>query len=233
MAEAKLNREYALRMLGVGVLMFGMCVWSLYDGNVGWPRYNGSLERVRSTLLATNLTAEAWLEQDDAGLAPIDAVFQSAGLKTPPKLVKKIGELKIPGKATDRVPLYEAQAKHLRSLLEMPVYSAHDLQTQTVQAVITLFFGGLACLSVAVKSKRRFVADAGGLHGSGFGGKAIAFADIARIDWSKWDEKGIVRLTVKSGQTYTLDGWHFSGMPGLVEEIKRQRPDLDAEVPRA
>jgi hypothetical protein len=232
MAETRLNREYALRLLGVGALMLGMCVWSLYDGNVGWPRHNRNLERVRPALLATNLTAEAWVEQDEAGVAPIDEVFRSAGLKAPPKLIKKIGELKIPAKVVDRVPLYEAQAKHLRSLLEKPVYGEHDLQTQTVQAVITLLFGGLAFLSVALKARRSYVADEGGLHGSGFGGKTVAFSDIARIDWSKWDEKGIVRLTVKSGQTYTLDGWHFSGMPGIVEEIRRRRPDLDEGAPR-
>ena len=226
MAEAKLNREYAVRVLGIGALMFGMCVWSLYDGKVGWPRQNRSLERVRPALLATNLTAEAWVSRDENGSSLIDAAFREAGEKTPSKLVTKIGELKVPEKTADRAVLLEAQAAHVRKTFEEAVYSAHDLQTQTVQAVFTFALGLLACLSVAAKARKRFYADETGLHGSGFGDQSVACSDIARIDWSKWDEKGIATLTLKSGQRHTLDGWHFAGMAGVVEEIKRQRPEL-------
>ena len=72
MAEAKLNREYAVRVVGVGALMVGMCVWSLYDGLVAWPRCNREMERARPGLLATNLTAEVWLARDAAARSPID-----------------------------------------------------------------------------------------------------------------------------------------------------------------
>jgi len=226
MAEAKLNREYAVRILGVGALMFGMCVWSVYDGKVGWPRQNRSLERVRPALLAINLTAEAWIARTDEGLSPIDAMFHAAGEKTPSKLVTKIGELKIPKMATDKDTLLEAQAKQVRKVLKGAVYSAHDLQTQTVQAVITFAMGLFAWVSVAAKARKRYFADEKGLHGSGFGERVLALSDIKGIDWSKWDEKGIVTLALKSGQRYTLDGWHFEGMTGVVEEIKRQRPEL-------
>ena len=229
MAEAKLNREYALRMLGVGAVMFGMCLWSLYDGMIGWPQQNQSMERVRATLLATNLTAEAWVERDEErGTSPIDKVFLAAGEKTPAKLIKKIGLLKIPEQGTNNRTMREAQTKQLQKLLESDVYSAHDLQTQTVQAVLTCALGLLACLSVGRKSVKRFFADDKGLHGNGFGNAIIAFSDISQIDWSKWDEKGIVVLTLKSGVRHKLDGWHFAGMTEIVDEIKRQRGDLIA-----
>ena len=226
MAEAKLNREYALRIVLVGAMMFGMCVWSIYDGAVGWPRQNQMLEKVRPALLATNLTAEAWLERDENGASPIDAAFRAAGEKTPSKLITKIGELKVPESVENRSALRAGQAQLLQKTLGEAVYSEHDLKSQFVQAAITALFGALAWLSLAVKARRRFVADENGLHGSGFGGQ-IAYDDLARIDWSKWDDKGIAVLALKSGACHKMDGWHFAGMTGVVDEIKRHRPDLD------
>jgi hypothetical protein len=233
MAEAKLNHEYAVRILGVGALMVGMCVWSLYDGMTAWPRHNRDMDQVRPVLLATNLTAEAWVERDESGATPIGEAFRAKGLAVPSKLIKKLGELKVPQSASDKTGLYEMQAKRLQKVFEGPVYSPHDLQTQFVQAAVTLGLGLLALLSLGLKARKRYCADGTGLRGSGLGGRAIPYGDIARIDWSKWDEKGIVTLTCKSGESHTLDGWHFSGMAGVVEEIQKQRPDLCPKQARA
>lgn len=226
MAEAKLNREYALRIALVGAMMFGMCVWSIYDGKVGWPGKNRIMDKVRPTLLATNLTVEAWLERDDAGTSQIDATFRAAGEKTPSKLITKVAELKVPKNAQNSEQLKAGQGGQLRKTFEEPVYSEHDLRAQFVQAAITFLLGALAWVSLALKARRRFTADESGLHGSGFGGR-IAYDEVAGIDWSKWNDKGIVVLTLKSGARHTLDGWHFAGMTGVVDEIKRRRPDLD------
>ena len=226
MAEAKLNQEYAVRIAGVGALMVGMCVWSLYDGMVAWPRHNVSVEQARPALLATNLTAEAWVTRNEAGVSPLGAVFQEKGLAPPSKLIKKLGEFKVSPSASDKTALYEMQAKRVQKLFEGPVYSPHDLQTQFVQAAITLFFGALAFFSVGLRARKRYCADGTGLHGSGFGGQTIPYGDLALIDWAKWDEKGIATLTLKSGARHRLDGWHFAGIVGIVEEIRKQRPDL-------
>ncbi len=229
MAEAKLNREYALRIAGVGAMMVGMCVWSLYDGRVGWPNKNRALETVRPALLATNLAAEVWMGRDeDAGPTRLEAAFQAKGHVVPAKLVKKLGEMKLPDKFANDTAAREAQTQRMRKLFEGPVYSAHDLKTQFVQAAVTLAFGVLAFASLGLKARRRYVADEAGLSGSGFGGTRLGYAELDRIDWSKWDEKGIVTLAFKSGQRYTLDGWHYAGVGGIVDEIRRQRPDLDA-----
>jgi len=229
MAEAKLNREYALRIIGVGAMMFGMCAWSLYDGRVAWPEHNRSLERVRPELLATNLTVEAWLAQDDEGSTLLASVFAKAGRKVPGKLVKKIGELRLPRNVTDSAERNAEQAKQLRALFESDVYSPHDLATQTVQAVITFLAGVWAWLLIGLKVGRRFAADETGLHGSGFGSGTVAYSSIAEIDWTKWDDKGIVRMTLKDGRRVVLDGWHFAGVTGIVDAIRRFRPDLDAK----
>ena len=37
MAEARINKEYLLRMCGVAAFMLAICLWSLYDGFVAWP----------------------------------------------------------------------------------------------------------------------------------------------------------------------------------------------------
>lgn len=228
MAEAKLNREYALRLAGVGAMMAGMCVWSLYDGLAGWPGKNRAAEAARPALLATNLTAEAWLAcEEEGGPSRLEAAFQERGLEAPSKLVKKLGELKLPDKLANDPAAREQHAARLRAVLEGPVYSAHDLKGQFVMAALTLAFGALAFASVARKAARRFVADESGLSGSGFGGR-IGYDELARVDWSKWDDKGIATLLLKSGRRVTLDGWHFAGVTGVVDEIVRRRPDLAA-----
>jgi hypothetical protein len=226
MAEAKLNREYAVRISGVGALMVGMCVWSLYDGAVAWPRHNRSLEQVRAVMLATNLTAEAWVARGDADRSPLETVFHEKGQAVPSKLIKKLGELKVPQSVLDKTSLYEVQAKRLRKVFEGPVYNPHDLQTQFVQAAITLGLGLLALLSLGWKARRRYCADETGLYGNGFGRQLVPYCDLVGINWAKWDEKGIVTLTFKSGETCRLDGWHYAGVTGVVEEIMKQRPDL-------
>ena len=212
--------------------MVGICAWSLYDGRVAWPRHNRNVEQARPALLATNLTAEAWIERSEAGPSPLDAVFASRGARAPSKLVKKLGELKVPTGAAGKKALHEEQAKHVRTVFERPVYSEHDLKTQDVQAAITLVLGLLAFGAVARKARLRYVADAQGLSGSGFGGQTLAYSDIAKIDWAKWSDKGIAVCRFKSGKRVKLDGWHFAGMDAIVAAIDARRPDLKAESNR-
>ena len=52
MATAKLNREYAARMCGIGAIMLALSAWSVYDGAVAWPRANAELASVRDGLVA-------------------------------------------------------------------------------------------------------------------------------------------------------------------------------------
>ena len=228
MAEAKINREYALRILGIGALMVGICVWSLYDGSVAWPQCNQDMEKVRPMLVGTNLTAEAWLaREDDGGASLLDAAFAAQGVaKAPSKLVRKIGELRLPDSTPDRDAARAAQIEQVHKTFEKPVYNEHDLQTQFVQATVTLLLGLWAFAVVGLKARKRFIADGNGLSGNGIGARPIAYADIQSIDWEKWDEKGIVKLALKTGGRLTLDGWHFAGITGVVDEIVKHRPEL-------
>ena len=227
MAEAKINREYALRIIGVGALMVGICLWSLYDGMVAWPRYNQQMELVRPMLVGTNLTAEAWLAQDeDSRTSHLDSIFAAQNVKAPSKLVRKLGELRLSDSVPDRDAARVAQLEQVHKLFEKPVYSDHDLQTQFVQATITLLLGLWAFAVVGLKARKRFAADDNGLGGNGIGTRPVAYGDIQAVDWSKWDEKGIVKLALKTGGRLTLDGWHFAGITGIVDEIVKHRPEL-------
>jgi hypothetical protein len=229
MAEAKLNREYALRIAGVGLLMIGFCVWSLYDGLVAWPRVNREFDAVRPALLESKLTATEWLERDDSGRTPLQTAFAAAGFKAPSKLIKKIGNLRTA--AGSPTLSQEDQAERLLQLFNIPVYNRSDIKTQFVQAGITLCIGLVALLSLLAKSRKRYVADDTGLSGSAIGNAPIAYTDISSIDWSKWDDKGIVVLRLKNNRGLKLDGWHFAGMTKLVDEIVKHRADLRPETP--
>jgi len=226
MVTATLNREYALRIAGVGLMMVGFCGWSLYDGTTAWPNVNKGMESVRPALLATNLTVTAWLERIDEGKSELARVFETAGQHVPSKLTRKMGELKLPEHLANDTASCETQAKQLKVLFEKPVYSEQDINTQWGQAGMTLFFGLWAFAVVGLKATRKFTADEKGLSGSGVGPKPVAYTDIKTIDWSKWNDKGIVRLTCNNKAVIILDGWHFTGITQLVEEITAHRPEL-------
>lgn len=226
MVTAKLNREYAFRLIGVGAMMVGICLWSIYDGTTAWPKVNKTMEAARPALLGTNLTVTAWLERGDDGKTALDGVFAKLGHLAPSKLVKKMGELKLPEKLANDTASREMQAKQLTALFEKPVYSEQDIKTQWVQAAITLLLGLLAFGVIAIKATRQFIADDQGLSGTGIGAQPLAYKDIASIDWSRWKDKGIVRLTRSDKSVLTLDGWHFAGITQIVEEIQKHRPDL-------
>ena len=226
MVTAKINREYALRIGGVGLMMLGICAWSIYDGTTAWPNKNKGMEAARPALLATNLTVTAWMESSEDGKSELQRVFAEHGHEVPSKLARKLGELKLPERLANDTASREMQAKQMQALFEKPVYSEKDIGTQWVQAGITLFFALLAFGVVGMKATKKFFADEKGLSGTGVGPRPIAYSDIKSIDWSKWNDKGIVRLTCADKAVITLDGWHFAGITQIVEEIKKNRPEL-------
>jgi len=231
MAEAKLNREYVNSRLGVGAFMVACCVWSLYDGLVGWPQKNAAMEKARPLLLGTNLTVTAWIAQDDNGDDALVRLFRQTGGNVPGKLIGKIKELELPSTLANDTISLERQSAQLRKLFEAPVYSDGDVQTQWWQAGITMLLGLLAFAAIGRKANMRFIADDHGMSGNGFGPQTLAYEDITAINWAKWAEKGIIVLTFNSGKAVKLDGWHFSGMKGIADEIRKHRPDLAPDAP--
>lgn len=231
MAEARLNKEYALRVLGVGVLMLGVCIWSLYDGFVSYPRANQEMEKVRPALVSTNLTAEAWLATAASGEPSLlEKKFLEAGYQAPAKLMRKVADLRLPNRMReDRDEMRGKLNAKLDEVLKSPVYSDHDLKGQMIQAIVTFLLGAWIAGSVLIKVGVRFRADDQGLSGRGFGG-VLKYTDLERIEWKQWAEKGIARVYLKDGKKITLDAWHFAGTRDVMACIEEKRPDLKPVV---
>lgn len=226
-ATAKLNREYALRLCGVGLVMLALSAWSVYDGAVAWPRENRALESVRDKFAAVSdmgATPEAWLASppDRPGEYPLKALFAEIGRKPPRRLVEELASIKSPAGDDDGAKLARiAQAKELFS---KPLYPPGKLKGQFVQALVTLVLAALAFWSVASKRGVEYSAGDEGLSGSGFGGAAIPWDEVASVDWTRWDEKGIFTVTLADGRKFKLDGWHFAPMRPIAQIVMEHKP---------
>ncbi len=227
MATAKLNREYAVRMCGIGAIMLALSVWSIYDGAVAWPKVNAELAAVRDELVAgcrAGITPEEWLSAPDAETQTyrLQAVFAAQGTQPPRYLVQEL-------RATTQPPGDDADARTIRaaeaeSLFMKPVYSDAKLKGQYIQAAVTLLLAFLAFAAVLAKRKTVYVADDTGLSGTGFGASQVPWDAVASVDWAKWDEKGIIGLQLKDGRRFKLDGWHYAGMRPVADVIRSHFP---------
>lgn len=223
MATANLNREYALRICGIGLIMLALSAWSVYDGAVAWPRVNLAMESVRDEFAsrsAGGMSPQDWLasQPDSPGLYPLKELFAGKGFSPPGKLVQELTAITDP-KGDDR-EAKAARADRAVELFDEPLYPPAKLKGQFVQAIVTLALALLAFGAVARKRGKAYSADEEGLSGSGFGGATIPWGDVASVDWSRWEEKGIFRIALKDGRRFTLDGWHFAPMRPVAAVVR-------------
>ena len=47
------------------------------------------------------------------------------------------------------------------------------------------------------------------------GGVKRSFSEVKKVDWSKWDRKGIVKM-----DGIVLDAWHHVGVKGVAEILR-------------
>lgn len=230
MVTTKLNREYAFRVLGVGVVFFGMCLWALYDGIWGWPEKNRAVAEVRPDLLATNLTAEAWLAVRGEGeMSALEEVFADRNYRVPAKLINKVSEVRVPSSEANNPDAREGEARFLNHIFTAPLYSQNDLTGQFVMAAITLLVAVVVMGGVVRRGRVRYMAGVEGIAGGRIGSEMRPYSEIASVDYERWDEKGIVGIAFRDGLKIRLDGWHHSGVVEIVELLEQQRPDLVPE----
>jgi hypothetical protein len=223
---AKLNREFAWRMTAIIILLLAICAWSIYDGRIGWPQENAALDKVRPTLLATNLTAEAWLNSDGKSPSLLQKAFLDAGVTAPESYIRKVGEYRLSDADTDRREEKRAfLAMQLRLFFAQPVHSRIDLMTQDFQAVLCLTLAVIMAITLLGISKKDYKLENGILSGSGVGAE-LKLTDIISVDWKRWKRKGIVVLTTADGRKIKLDAWHHKGMTAIITAIAEARPEL-------
>ncbi len=233
MATAKLNREYAMRLCGVAVVMLGLTIWSLYDGLYAWPKVNDEYRQVQPLLLDSaekGCPPEIWLNAPKklegheivvTNEFMLRIIYNGIGAKVPRRLVEEIQLITKPeGNTPEAIKGRAEQAVELFKNLE--IYPESKIRTQYVQAAVTFILALLAFWSVLSKRKKEYVADDEGLRGSAIG-YPVKWDDIAFVDWNKWD-KGIISIRLKNQNKIVIDGWHFAGVRDIAEVIKTYRP---------
>lgn len=225
MATAKLNREYALRICGIGLVMLALSAWSVYDGAYGWPRQNEAMEAVREDFAAgcaKGMSPQDWLAELTAypGSYPLKTTFEVRGYSPPKHFVQELAAITEP-RGDDQIAK-AARAARALELFDKPLYPPAKLKGQFVQAAITLALAALAFLAVARKRGLAYSADDNGLSGSGFGDATIPWGEVESVDWSRWDEKGIFTISLRDGRRFTLDGWHFAPMRPLAAIVREK-----------
>ena len=143
MTRLALNREFAVRHLGVALLMLALSGWFAYDGFIGYPRQDEAFFEVRHLKKATAVERQ----KEFAALALLAALLVGG---------------------------------HLLCIARFSC--SFDDESFTV--------GGV---------KRRF-------------------ADIGKIDRSRWEKKGIIVL-----DGIKLDAWHHTGVNELVKRLDAAR----------
>lgn len=220
--KTRLNKDYATRMIAVGLLFCAGCLWLLYDGFIGYNRVNERVAPVGQTLIESGKTAKELIEKDENNRMPLTEAFEAAGMKPPKGLFEKLKTLS--QEASESPVLREETVK----VLSQPVYSAHDIQGQFVTAGLTFLFalGLMAFLFRRSLLGFCLTADTFSILRKGSAPKELRLSDLKTIDWSKWEDKRIATFHFNDGTVQTLDAWFYSGVIPLVAAVVAARPDL-------
>lgn len=213
MLTTSLNREYALRFLGVAVLFVAFAGWFLYDGQVGYPRRNAEVAPVAEALAARDLTPADWVNTVKTGTAPLVEAFRAAHLEPPAKMSDTFTSWVRAGD-----PRANATEEARRVLLQ-PVYGEEDIRAQFVSAGVALL-AALALLALlAVRFLTRYALDDGALRvTTPLGTRCYPLGTLEAVDDAQWAKRGILRLRFAAG-TVTLDAWHHAGIRAFAERF--------------
>ena len=213
-----LNREYALRLLGVAVLFIGLSGWFLYDGARGYPAENAAVAPIAAELAQLPNTPRDWVNTAKTGTVPLIDAFQARGIKAPGKFTDGFNSWVRAGdpKADD--------PKAAAALLSQPVYSAEEIRTQFISAAIGLLAAGalLALLALRWATHLRLEGEALVQVVAGRA-RRFALADLRELDDREWAKRGIAKARFATG-TVTLDAWHHAGIRPLHDRLAERIP---------
>ncbi len=231
--KTKLNVDYMWRTALFGIVFTGWGLWSLYDGFVAYPQFNEKhgyqiYEQLREQ---AHQEAEQAISNAATAYEQREAVNSIWDKKYRSRFLERLRE-------TDWWERYEAGARTeegapRRGLeavrqLENKYHSPWDIRAQHFMAAVCLPIGLLALGSLALSAKRCYSADEEGLHG--FARAPIPYDAVQSVDWSRWQRKGIVKLTASANgttRTFKLDGWKYRGMTDILKAVEEKRPELE------
>lgn len=213
-----LNREYALRLLGVAVLFIGLSGWFLYDGARGYPAENAAVTPVAAELAKQPKTPRDWVNTAKTGTVPLIDAFQARGVKAPGKFVDGFTSWV----RADDPKADDPQAA--AALLAQPVHSADDIRTQFISAAIGLLAaaGLLALLALRWATTLRLEGEALVQRVAGRE-RRFALAELRELDDREWAKRGIAKARFAAG-TVTLDAWHHANIRALHDRLAERAP---------
>jgi hypothetical protein len=196
--EPRISKEWAIRLVILGVVLIGYGCWSLYDGFIAYPRENQLYE------LTHWKDGENWysyLERSPAGVS--EQAFER-------EVRQKIEE------AGFDPTLYDEPAEV--SDLEPRGYWSY-IFAQYVQAAICLPLGILSFVWLIKDSRYSLRADADGFV---VRNKRYRYDQVAKIDRQKWAKKGIADIEMRDGSRVRIDDWKYPGSEAVLLEIERR-----------
>lgn len=223
----RINREYALRFLGVALLFIAFAGWFLYDGVWGYPRENAAIAPIAADLAkqsapeaAQPMTANDWMNDAKTGTAPLVAAFQSAGLTPPAKYADTFTSW-----IRARDPRAQApEAAH--AILSQPLHSEDDIRTQFISAAISLIAALVLLLIVLHRFLTTFRLDDLTLTHT-FAGRTTTYPlrELIAIDDSQWGKRAIAKVTFANRPPLTLDAWLHAGLRPIHDALLAHLPD--------
>ena len=115
--------------------------------------------------------------------------------------------------ATPAADLYRSiEGSDAPAGFDLEAFKRQKTQTQYGFTVLSLLAALIIAGHVGALAAFRFEYDDEGFV---YRGVRRAFVDVKRVDWSKWKEKGIVRV-----DGIKLDAWHHAGVCAVAAKLK-------------
>lgn len=212
--NSSINREYALRFLGVALLFLAFSGWFFYDGFVGYPQKNAAFLPVGEVLAQQDLTPTDWMNTVKTGVAPLTEAFEAKGMKPPSKVQDTFNSWI---RANDPHAL---QVEAARNVLRTPLYSAEDIRAQFISAGIGMLATLALLLLVAFRYLTCYTLTDDTLQVV-FASKTTRYPleALSSIDDSQWEKRGIAVVHFGAASV-KLDAWHHQGLKPIVEALK-------------
>ncbi len=208
-----INKEYALRFLGVALLFLVFAGWFLYDGMLGYPQKNAQLQPIAAQLAERPLTPADWMNQVKTGTAPLVEAFRAAGMDAPAKICDTYSSWI--NTQDPRAQSVEAA----RAVLLQPLYSENDILAQFISAGIGLAASLLLMACVLLRVLTRHTLENDTLTVT-FGKRSTVYplTTLQQVDDTQWEKRGILKARFGS-RWLTLDAWHHAGVRPIAEVL--------------